>query len=52
MLEAEADRSEGLLRVQAVHEFFPFEPEELEMIRAEISELAQWLTLRVTEGSA
>ena len=50
MLEAEADRTEGLLRVQAVHEFFPFEPEESEMIRAEISELAQWLELRVTEG--
>jgi uncharacterized protein YcaQ len=50
MLEAQADRAEGLLHVQAVHEFFPLEAEELEMIRAEISELAQWLELRVTEG--
>lgn len=50
MLEAQSDRAEGLLRVQAVHEFFPLDPEELEVIRAEISELAQWLELRVTEG--
>lgn len=50
MLEAELDRGEGLLRVQAVHEFWPFDPEEHEMIRAEISELAQWLGASVAEG--
>jgi len=50
MLEAELDRDEGLLRVQAVHEFWPFEPEEHDMIRAEISELAQWLGVSVAEG--
>lgn len=50
MLEADVDRTDGLLRVQAVHEFFPFEPEEHDMIRAEISELAQWLGLGVAEG--
>jgi uncharacterized protein YcaQ len=50
MLEAEVDRTEGLLRIQAVHEFFPFDPEEDEMIRAEISELAQWLGVEVVEG--
>jgi uncharacterized protein YcaQ len=50
MLEAETDRKAGVLRVQAVHEFFPLEPEEHDMIRAEISELAQWLSLTVTEG--
>jgi len=43
MLEAAVDRNAGVLRVEAVHEFFPLEPEEHEMIRAEISELAQWL---------
>jgi uncharacterized protein YcaQ len=50
MLEAELDRDEGLLRVQAVHEFLPFEIEELDMVRAEISELAQWLGAAVGEG--
>jgi uncharacterized protein YcaQ len=50
MLEAEVDRTEGLLRIQAVHEFFPFDPEEDEMVRAEISELAQWLGVEVVEG--
>jgi len=50
MLEAELDRDEGLLRVQAVHEFLPFEFEELDMVRAEISELAQWLGAAVAEG--
>lgn len=43
MLEAEVDRRREVLRVDAVHEFLPFEPEEDEMVRAEISELAEWL---------
>jgi uncharacterized protein YcaQ len=50
MLEAEVDRKEGLLRVEAVHEFFPMEPEEHDMIRAEISELAQWIGVAIAEG--
>ncbi len=50
MLEAEADRTEGVLRVEAVHEFFPLEPEEHDMIRAEIAELAQWMNFGVAEG--
>jgi len=50
MLEATLDRTDGVLRVEAVHEFFPVEPEEHDMIRAEISELAQWLSVPVTEG--
>lgn len=50
MLEAAVDRAEGILRVDAVHEFFPLEPEEHEMIRAEISELAQWLGVAIAEG--
>jgi hypothetical protein len=52
MLEAETDRKAGALRVQAIHEFFPLDPEELDMIRMEISELAQWLDVDVTEGSS
>jgi uncharacterized protein YcaQ len=51
MLEAEVDREESLLRIQAIHEFIPLEPEELDMIRAELSELAQWLGVEVAEGS-
>lgn len=47
MLDAEVDRTRGLLRVNAVHEFAPFEPEEHDMIRAEIEELAQWLGVDV-----
>jgi uncharacterized protein YcaQ len=50
MLEAEVDRGEGVLRIEAVHEFFPLEPEEHDMIRAEISELGQWLGMGVEEG--
>ena len=48
MLEAEVDRAEQTLTVDAVHEFLPFEAEEHEMVRAEIADLAEWLgvTLR------
>ncbi|WP_375386352.1 DNA glycosylase AlkZ-like family protein [uncultured Microbacterium sp.] len=49
MLDAEADRERGELRVNAVHEFLPFEPEEDEMVRAEIAELAAWLGLSLAE---
>ncbi|MCK6066906.1 MULTISPECIES: DNA glycosylase AlkZ-like family protein [Microbacterium] len=48
MLDAEVDRAQDVLRVNAVHEFLPFEPEEDEMIRAEIAELGEWLGLTVT----
>ena len=37
MLDAEVDREREVLRVNAVHEFLPFEPEEDEMVRAEIA---------------
>lgn len=47
MLDAEHDREHGVLRVAAVHEFLPFEPEEEEMVRAEIVELAEWLGVEV-----
>jgi uncharacterized protein YcaQ len=43
MLDAEVDRKREVLTVTAVHEFLPFEPEEDEMVRAEIADLAEWL---------
>ena len=48
MLDAEVDREQEVLTVNAVHEFLPFDPEEDEMVRAEITDLAEWLgvTLR------
>jgi uncharacterized protein YcaQ len=50
MLEAEVDRKRELLTVAAVHELLPFDPEEHEMVRAEISDLAEWLGVEVAEG--
>jgi uncharacterized protein YcaQ len=49
MLDAEVDRERELLKINAVHEFLPFEPEEDEMVRAEVGELADWLGVRVSE---
>jgi uncharacterized protein YcaQ len=43
MLDAEVDRKLEALKVNAVHEFLPFDPEEDEMVRAEITNLAEWL---------
>jgi uncharacterized protein len=43
MLDAEVDRKAEVLVVNAVHEFLPFDPEEDEMVRAEIDDLAEWL---------
>jgi uncharacterized protein YcaQ len=48
MLDAEVDRDREVLKVNAVHEFLPFEPEESDMVRAEIAELAEWLGVSVT----
>jgi len=48
MLDAEVDRAREVLRVNAVHEFLPFEPEETDMVRAEIEELGEWLGVQVT----
>ena len=50
MLDAEVDREREVLRVNAVHEFLPFEQEEDEMVRAEIAELGEWLGLSVIEA--
>lgn len=47
MLDAEVDKANEVLRVNAVHEFLPFEPEESDMVRAEIAELGDWLGMPV-----
>jgi uncharacterized protein YcaQ len=49
MLDAEVDREREVLVVTAVHEFVPFDPEEHEMVRAEIADLAEWLGIAVRE---
>jgi uncharacterized protein YcaQ len=45
LLDAEVNRAEAELKVNAVHELLPFDPEEDEMVRAEIDHLAEWLGL-------
>lgn len=47
MLDAELDKKNGVLRVNAVHEFLPFEEEEHDMVRSEIAELGEWLGVPV-----
>jgi uncharacterized protein YcaQ len=47
MLDAEVDREQQTLTVTAVHEFLPFDPEEDEMVRGEIDDLAEWLGVTV-----
>jgi uncharacterized protein len=47
MLDAQVDREHDALKVTAVHELLPFDPEEDEMIRAEIGNLAEWLGVAV-----
>jgi uncharacterized protein YcaQ len=49
MLDAEVDHENEVLRVNAVHELMPFEPQEDEMVRAEIADLGEWLGVRVAE---
>ena len=44
-LDATADRAEGALRVDAVHEDEPFDDEMHDAVRAEILDLARWLDL-------
>jgi uncharacterized protein YcaQ len=43
LLDAEVNRQTEALVVTAVHELLPFDPEEDEMVRAEIANLADWL---------
>lgn len=47
MLDAEVNKERESLIVNAVHEFLPFDPEEVEMVRAEIDDLAGWLGVSV-----
>jgi uncharacterized protein YcaQ len=49
MLEATVDRDKKQLDVAAVHEFTGLDAEELEMVRAEIGELASWLGVDLIE---
>lgn len=46
-LDAKADRKAGVLRVNAVHEDFPWTPEIGDGVEAEIDALAEWLGLEV-----
>ncbi len=43
MLDAELSKDGETLKVNAVHEFLPFEAEEHELVRMEIESLAEWL---------
>jgi uncharacterized protein YcaQ len=49
-LDAKADRKAGVLRVNAVHEDFPWSPEVGDAVEAHIEELASWLGLEVVRG--
>ncbi|WP_214466594.1 DNA glycosylase AlkZ-like family protein [Microbacterium flavescens] len=46
-LDAKADRRAGVLRVFAVHEDSPFDPETTDAVHREIHDLAHWLGLDV-----
>jgi uncharacterized protein YcaQ len=45
MLDAEVDRTREVLKVNAVHELLPFDPEEQDIVRFELEDLAAWLGL-------
>ena len=49
-LDAKADRKAGVLRVVAVHEDFPWEPEIGDAVDAEIAALGDWLGVEVVRG--
>ena len=48
--DAKADRKAGVLRVFAVHEDFPWDPEIGDAVDAEIEALAAWLGVEVVRG--
>lgn len=48
LLDAAVDRKREELQVTAIHELVPFEPEEHDMIRAELTDLASWLGVTIT----
>ncbi|MDQ2697295.1 MAG: winged helix DNA-binding domain-containing protein [Actinomycetota bacterium] len=49
LLDAEVDRKQETMTVNAVHELLPFDPEEHEMVRAEIEDLGEWLGVSIPE---
>lgn len=49
-LDAKADRKAGVLRVNAVHEDFPWDPSIGDAVEAEIEALAAWLGMTVVRG--
>ncbi|WP_426515595.1 DNA glycosylase AlkZ-like family protein [Diaminobutyricibacter sp. McL0618] len=49
MLDAEVDNDRGELKVNAVHEFVPFDEVEHDMVHAEIADLGTWLGVDVPE---
>jgi uncharacterized protein YcaQ len=49
MLEAAVDREKQVLNVAAVHEFTGLDAEELEMVRSEIGDLAEWMGVELIE---
>jgi uncharacterized protein YcaQ len=49
-LDAKADRKAGVLRVNAVHEDFPWDPDVGDAVEAEIESLAGWLGMEAVRG--
>jgi len=49
-LDAKADRRAGVLRVHAIHEDFPWQPEIGDAVEAELVALGDWLGLEVARG--
>jgi hypothetical protein len=49
-LDAKADRKAGVLRVNAIHEDFPWEPETGDAVEAELGALGDWLGLEVVRS--
>ena len=47
-VDATADRKAGVLRVDAVHEDAPFDPDTAAGVRAELADLARWLDLELS----
>lgn len=52
LMDAAVDRKENVLRIGAIHELDDLEPEEREMIEAELAALARWLGVRLTDEPA
>ena len=48
-LDATADRKAGVLRVNALHQDFPWTPQTTEAVHAEITDLATWLKLDLNQ---